>query len=288
MARRRTRKQKIALQARTQRRELIEKLENEKLELIKKQDELAKEHKKAIRIKNLKIFKSLFKLSYPYVLAMVGVQIPVFVFQGGLPFKIDSYSYKKEYTLETTYDGEVTYQEEYIPGFWWKDTSHPNELKITTPWELCEDGTKKRIIREYNITYSDEIVDTILARDYDTLESLIVSCSSEIVETTNDPNIQDEEYHLEGKLGIVDLNSSIKVNESKRANEIITKSEIGIFILMSILILKYRKFRFIKNAKELKRACNEKVRSLNIESEDLTRKKEEIAQKILSIKNGVR
>lgn len=284
MARRRTKKEKIAYQKRIQDKEEIQKLENEKQEYINKQDELDLELKKNRKVRNVKIFKSLFKLSYPYVIAMVGVQLPIFLFQGGLPFKIDSHNCYKAKTLETTYDGHVSYLEEYVTNLWWEDNTYPNELKVTTPWELCEDGTKKRFIREYDITYSDEIADAILDGNYTSLEDLLGTCSSEISETTNDENISDNSYHFEGTLGTLDLDSSYKVPESKETNDIITSIEVSLFTLISILILKWRKFRLTKYVKEVNGEYNKQKMNYKVHKEEIDRKINEIDKKILSIK----
>lgn len=288
MSRKRTKKEKIAYQKRMQERiqnaELINQLELERQNKLDEQAKLDTKLKESKKIKNVKIFKSLFKLTYPYIITMVGVQIPVYLCQGGLPFRIDTYNCYKVKTLEATYDGDVNYEEEYKTNFWWEDNVYPNEFKITTPWELCEDGTKIRFIREYEIKYSDEIADAILERNYASLENLISPCSNEIVEKTNDQNISDDTYHFEGVLGTIETDSSIKIPESEETNDIITKVELIFFLLISSLILKYRRFRFIKHLKSVNAEYSLEEKAYKIHSKEVEIKINEIDEKILSLR----
>ena len=191
----------------------------------------------------------------------------------------------KEKTLETTYDGEINYQENYVTNYWWNDNIYPNELKVVTPWVEYPDGMKRRFVREYEVTYSDELIDAILESDYETFERIIGTCSNEVIETITDINMKENCYHLEGELGTIDLDSSIRVPESKSMNALITNVEISFFISISILILKWRKFRLIKYVKEVNNYYNTQKSEYIVRKDEISRKIDIIDQKILSIKN---
>lgn len=284
MASRKTRRQKIALQERNQRKEEIEKLENEKNDILKKQEEIHTKYQSAKKVMNLRLFKSFFKLIYPYCLLSLGVQIPVLFFHGGFPFVIDNHTYYKEKSLNINSEGEVNYQENYVTNYWMDDNFFPNKLTITSPWTENEDGQKSRTIREYKITYSDEIADAILAKNYESLELMLNDCSSEIFETTNNTYFVDNDYHVEGELGTIDKSFSIKVPETTNDNVFVTNFEIVLYILISIIILKCRKFRFTKVLKDIKNSYNDNKEDYKITIDDLNRKIDDIDQKILTIK----
>lgn len=289
MARRRTKNQKIDMQRRkeekNQRQKLIDNLQKEKEDLLKKLEEEKSEYRKTRNVRNLNIFKSTFKLLYPYCLLGIVIPIPVVISHGGFPFVIDSTKYYLEKTLDANYEGEIYYQEDYVPDFWDDKHSFPNKLTIISPWTGNRDGTKSRIIREYDVTYSDELVDTILASDYEKMEDALGNFSSEIMETTNDEVMTNNTYHLEGSLGTIDYDSCIEVPETEEDNNLLTKLEIAIFIFFSIIILKNRKFRYIKTIKEINNDYNSKKTDYNIQNKNISMKINNIDQKILAIKN---
>lgn len=284
MTRRRTKKQKIASQKRNQNKELISKLEAEKQEILKKQDNLLTKYKDEKGVKNRKIFKSTYKLIYPYLLLTIGVQIPILFIHGGFPFVIDSHKCYKKKSLEINYEGEMEYQEGYVTNYWYDNNTFPNTLRVTTPWIEYIDGGKCRTIREYKITYSDELADAILSSDYEAIGPMLDDCTREILETSNDPFLNDHEYHLEGKLGTLDMEYSIKVPETKSDNDITTGFEVGLYVFVSLLILRYRKFRYMKTLKTIKQEKKEKKEDYEIAKANLNRQIEAIDQKILTIK----
>lgn len=290
MTKRRTKTQKINMQRRreekNQQQILIENLNKEKDDLLKRLEEQKNEYHKAKSVKNLNIFKSTLKLLYPYCLLGLAVPVPAVIFHGGLPFVIDSTKYYLEKTLDVGYDGEVCYQEDYVTAFWDDMNTFSNVITVTSAWTDNLDGTRSRTIREYKVNYSDELVQSILASDYQKTEELLGKHSSEIMESTNNDVNFDDTYHLEGSLGTIDYDSLIVVPETKEDNDLLTKLDIGLFILFSVIILKSRKFRYIPDIKKTYNDYNAQKNKYNVQNKNISMKVDKINQKILALKGN--
>ncbi len=122
----------------------FEKVNNE----IKKID---KNNRKAIRIRNLKIFKEYIKRVFPYTLIasiLLGLQVAVI---GDIPFypqKVNKIAVReKEINSESIEDNRIRYEDPFSMS----SDSLKKRAYYTTSWQMREDGKYHRTTKEYSV-----------------------------------------------------------------------------------------------------------------------------------------
>lgn len=279
MAGRKTRRQKEEIRRRKEKEERFKLLEQERKTILQKQDELKDTLHHDKKIKNLNIFKNTFRLLYPYCLIYFGVQIPALIFHGGLPFVLDTHTIYKEQVLNTSYEGDIDYQEGYVSDNWDDERTYPNKLTITSPWVEYEDGVYAHTISEYKIEYDEAIVNAIFAQDYENLLIMLDEPKSEIFETSN-VKINDNSYHVEGELGHVDHNYSLEVLEDDFTNKFVTIFDLSLFFVFALVAFKVRSFKYKKELKAILEEYKNKKLTYLVEQENLDRDLQRVDERI--------
>lgn len=246
MSGRKTREEKIKSQAKRQAYfEELKRLNNLKKELQEKIENEKKAKAIGFHIRNLKIFRDTCNALMPVVVC-AGITIGgIYALKGGLPFKRDMVN-KAEYTVVSFDEQDDSPIMETNYRSFGISSRVPLESKITiySPWEE-KDGIYTRYKRVYNIQEKhDEIIETILKRDYKKLFEELLEYKEE-VETSNYVIDGEEEYTIEGTIRYLNKEKLLPVLEDTDKNVFITMIELCIIFGIGGTIVKSRDFDYI-------------------------------------------
>lgn len=282
MSKRKTRKQKIKLQ---QRRAIINKemklLEKDILELQKKIEEQKKITFKEGCIKNLKIFGSICNFTAPLIVSSGVVIGCMYLISSSLPFVKDNEELGKRYSLDYETNGKIESYEHYDK--YANCEFEDNELTISSPAILNNDGSYERVIRYYDEDNLDsvELYNAILSNDMDYIDDNYTEFDEEEVVTDYLPSNADD-YIMKANLDFYVSEDYILREESDFDNNLVTVmgivGSLGFFAWLHHL----RNFRLISSIEKFKENYKHEVDNLDYLNKEL----EEKSEKLLSLSKG--
>ena len=140
-----TNKQRIYERDRSKRSKLLHQMESEIKELENKINNFEVDQKRVKKIRNLKIFSKVAKLSIPYVIA-TSISFVGFSVVGLTPFKRDDEKHSLNIMKEFDSLGNIRYEQQYKN---YKDAK--NVINYYGKWEITSNGSYKRNIETYNL-----------------------------------------------------------------------------------------------------------------------------------------
>lgn len=203
----------------------------------------------------LKLFKSIGKITLPYVITTTATVVTVKLFGGGLPFVRDDITKYKYYTLKGSNSSIVDIHESYQDS---NDSQRKYDNTITTYSTWQNDNNKYyRIIRKYTFdNISDKkILDAFYNSDDEYFQSVCDEFTKEEEYSSKVPDLYKKPI-TEGEIAFWDKDDGIVNKESNKRNFFITFSELSVSFISGLLITKIK-----KQSEDEKRA---KVLSLHI------------------------
>lgn len=248
---RKNRKNKIRNEQRKLRRqEEILKLEAQLKELQEEKDRRRLNNLKNLGIRNLKIFVHCCNFLAPYVVT-AGLAVGGFkLFDGGLPFHKDDVIKYNRIDLNKKSEERINYNEHYAERHWYDDVLPDSSLKIQFPYQEIN-GCFTRVIRDYDVTATSELIAAVLDNDVNRIEELLPKYDEE-TETTSECHDVDDDSVIIAELHFIDKSQVLSYPESDLKNNIITATEALIVLIVGTLIAHFRKFKIIVSIKDTK------------------------------------
>lgn len=282
MSKRKTRKQKIKLQ---QRRAIINEemklLEKDILELQKKIEEQKKITFKEGCIKNLKIFGSICNFTAPLIVSSGVVIGCMYLISSSLPFVKNNEELGKRYSLDYETNGKIESYEHYDK--YANCEFEDNELTISSPAILNNDGSYERVIRYYDEDNLDsvELYNAILSNDMDYIDDNYTEFDEEEVVTDYLPSNADD-YIIKANLDFYVSEDYILREESDFDNNLVTVMGIVGSLGFFAWIHHLRKFRLFSSIEKFEENYKHEVDNLDYLNKELKEKN----AKLLSLTKG--
>ena len=285
MRNRKTRKEKIRRdQKRAEYKKQLNELRELKEILERKVANKRKEAIKGFHIRNLQVFRDTCNFLAPFVLC-AGISVGgLYFLEGGLPIKNDEITrFKKtDFTIEE--QGEYpSLKEEYVYSGIFSSEIPESIIIINTPWEAKDDYYVKHI-REYNITANqEEIIKSILQKDYQGLYEQL-SNYKEIEEITNHPLSLEDKYTISGSIHFINKEDKITFPESTKKNIVITIIEAILTLTVGGTIAYRRNFSYLESLNDDQYDYQFALNAYHEAQDELI----ETNEKILTLKRGGR
>lgn len=202
---------------------------------------------KNMGIRNLRLCKHTLKFIVPYAVT-IGITVSGFkLCAGGLPFHKDDVARLGRTDLTSNASEGINMQKKYVIYNWFTDALPKSHLKIIYPYQEVK-GLYVRIIRDYNVSVTKELIEAVIKEDTGAIESLLSKYEEEI-ETTNELPKEPFKEEIDAELHFVDTEDKIVFSESNLKNNVITGIELVIFLVIAVLITKLREFDYLEAIK---------------------------------------
>lgn len=247
-----TKEDKLKKQQEMQKKDELEKLRKDILDLQQKIKEQNQINVKEKYKKNSKILLSICNFFAPFIISACLTTGVFKLFNGGFPFVKDDIIKYKKYSLDYYTNGYIELDEHYVTNTIFDEELPKNELIIYSPWQL-NDGLYKRTIKTYDIGKIDspELYEAVIKQDITHIHNTFSKYHEEEV-VSNKINQDNNGFIIEARLNFLDKNDTLIYSESDLKNLLVTIAEVLVGNGFGVLLVLKRKFNLSNSIDKIK------------------------------------